>query len=133
MSEKDDARVALNRMMEKLTAFRQTLTSEERLLLDDIVANSTFDVSAHGLAVERSASRSQSKYARKTFDQAAVDMAQADAAVIDVQAHAAAASERFNSAFTPDYGYQVSKTTEGRAAESGRTADSALAGDTGIM
>jgi hypothetical protein len=51
MSQQVDNKVTMQRFGEKLAAVRQGMTAQEKVMLDTMVANTAFEVSAHGISV----------------------------------------------------------------------------------
>ena len=47
MNQESRITPALSQFVEKLAALRQTMNSDEQILLDEMVANTAFDVQAH--------------------------------------------------------------------------------------
>jgi hypothetical protein len=52
-SKKTKQQQALTRLVTKLSALRVTLRGEERILLDQMVTNATFEVAGHSLAIAK--------------------------------------------------------------------------------
>ena len=90
MSKIAEQKIALNQFSEKLAALRQTMSKEEQSMLDAVVANSAFEVSAHGIAVNMAIPVNQAIPANQAINFAAVAKDADD--VEDVQAHAAIAT-----------------------------------------
>ena len=89
MSQIAEQKVRLSQFSEKLAAVRQTMTEQEQSMLDAVVANSAFEVSAHGIAVNSAVPFNQAA-ANQAINFAAVAQNADD--VEDVQAHAAQAA-----------------------------------------
>ena len=96
MSQIAEQKIALNQFSEKLAALRQTMSKKEQSLLDAVVANSAFEVSAHGIAVNSAVINSAVinwAVINQAVDFAAVAKEADD--IEDVQAHAAIATAAY--------------------------------------
>ncbi len=91
MSQIAEQKKALNQFSEQLAALRQTMNKKEQSLLDAVVANSAFEVSAHGIAVNSAVINSA--VINQAVDFAAVAKEADD--IEDVQAHAAIATAAY--------------------------------------